>query len=276
MAILSEIRGQAIKSSWISCTCCLSGMQIDVSFLRFCKQATLQFCFTKPIMAIIILVLQPLGYYSEGNFGANRGYLYITVIYNISYSVALYGLFLFYSATKQLLSPYYPVLKFLTVKFVVFLSFWQGVALAVLEKTGAIKTYHKIPAGSIAAAYQNFIICFEMLIAAVLLRFAFPSSVYRHQRILESKGQGIALRSISKNFRQTVNPNDIVQDAIHNFSPAYQKYANALPTKENEVSSGTEEQQGTSYQVTIRSTKPKAKDAGASETTMLLDSDDEL
>ena len=31
-------------------------------------QATLQFCFTKPIMAIITLVLQPLGYYSEGNF----------------------------------------------------------------------------------------------------------------------------------------------------------------------------------------------------------------
>lgn len=275
MAILSEIRGEPIRSSWISCTCCLSGISINISFFRFCKQATLQFCFTKPIVAIITLILQPLGYYSEGNFRADRGYLYITVIYNISYTIALYGLLLFYSATRELLNPYYPVLKFLTVKFIVFLSFWQGVTLAVLEKTGAIRTYHGIQVGTIAAGYQNFIICLEMLVAAILLRFAFPSSVYRHQRILDKKGQSIALRSITKNFRQTVNPNDIVQDAIHNFSPAYQHYASAHAIKEAEFSSGTDEH-GTSYQVTIRDSVVKSKDGPISETTTLLDSDDEI
>ena len=60
------------------------------------------------------------------SFRPDRGYLYITIIYNLSYSVALYGLFLFYNATHELLNPYYPVLKFLTVKFIVFMSFWQG------------------------------------------------------------------------------------------------------------------------------------------------------
>ena len=53
-------------------------------------------------------------------------YLYITVIYNISISLALYALFMFYTATKQQLKPFDPVLKFLTVKSVVFLSYWQG------------------------------------------------------------------------------------------------------------------------------------------------------
>eukprot|EP00112_Aurelia_sp_Birch-Aquarium-sp1_P020079 Seg509.3 transcript_id=Seg509.3/GoldUCD/mRNA.D3Y31 product="Transmembrane protein 184B" protein_id=Seg509.3/GoldUCD/D3Y31 len=208
---------------------------------------------------------------------ADRGYLYITVIYNVSYTVALYGLFLFYSATKDLLSPYYPVMKFLTVKFVVFLSFWQGVALAVLEKTGAITTYQEIQSGTIAAGYQNFIICIEMLVASILLRFAFPASVYRHQRIMEGKGQGIALRSITKNFRQTVNPNDIVQDAIHNFSPAYQHYASAHAIKEVDGnSSGTDDKHTINYQVTIKDTVVKEKNAGTSETTMLLDSDDEI
>jgi hypothetical protein len=38
---------------------------------------------------------------------------------------------LFYQATKDLLSPYYPVLKFFTVKSVIFLSFWQGKKLRV-------------------------------------------------------------------------------------------------------------------------------------------------
>jgi hypothetical protein len=54
------------------------------------------------------------------------GYLYITIIYNISVSLALYALFLFYHATRDLLSAYDPVWKFLTVKSVIFLSFWQG------------------------------------------------------------------------------------------------------------------------------------------------------
>lgn len=61
-------------------------------------------------------------------------FLDITFVYNISVSLALYGLFLFYTATRDLLHPYSPVLKFLTVKSVIFLSFWQGFLLAVLGK----------------------------------------------------------------------------------------------------------------------------------------------
>lgn len=54
------------------------------------------------------------------------GYLYVTLLYNASVSLALYALTLFYFATRELLRPFEPVLKFLTVKAVVFLSFWQG------------------------------------------------------------------------------------------------------------------------------------------------------
>lgn len=62
------------------------------------------------------------------------GYLYVTIIYNISVSLALYALFLFYFATRDLLSPYSPVLKFFMVKSVIFLSFWQGEPLPSLCK----------------------------------------------------------------------------------------------------------------------------------------------
>jgi len=55
-----------------------------------------------------------------------NGYLYMAIIYNVSISLALYALFMFYCATKELLQPFDPVLKFLTVKSVVFLSYWQG------------------------------------------------------------------------------------------------------------------------------------------------------
>lgn len=294
MAILSEIRGRPIKASWLWCTCCLTGCQYTIVFLRFCKQATLQYCVIKPIMAVITLILQPLGYYSDGDWRADRGYLYITIVYNITVSLALYALFLFYQATRDLLSPYYPVLKFFTIKSVIFLSFWQGVLLAVFEKAGAIRTYHNISSGTIAAGYQNFVVCIEMFFASIALRYAFPFSIYRHQRKLDERGQGIALKSISRNLRQTINPKDIVDDAIHNFSRSYQHYANAQNLKNfNEESVYNEESaipgnNVTSYRSTVvdnlDSIRPGMQVTVLdnhgyrydNDTNTLLDSDDEF
>lgn len=112
-----------------------------------------------------------------------------------------------------------------------FSIFPSGVLLAIFEKAGVIRTYHDISAGTIAAGYQNFVVCIEMFFAAIALRYAFPYSIYRHQRKLDERGQGIALKSISRNLRQTINPKDIVDDAIHNFSRSYQHYANAQNLK---------------------------------------------
>lgn len=124
--IMSEIRGKPIRSSCLYGTCCLNGKTYTIGFLRFCKQATLQFCLVKPLMAFIIIFLQAFNHYHDGDWSPNGGYIYVTIIYNISVSLALYGLFLFYFATRDLLTPFEPVLKFCTVKSVIFLSFWQG------------------------------------------------------------------------------------------------------------------------------------------------------
>merc|ERR1719348_2564558 len=92
--IMSEIRGKPIKSSYFYCTCCLAGHSYNIGFLRFCKQGTLQFCFIKPVMSLIVIILQVKGLYQDGNWNS-PGYLPITVIYNLSISIALYALFLF-------------------------------------------------------------------------------------------------------------------------------------------------------------------------------------
>ena len=77
-------------------------------------------------MALVTLVLQAFKKYHDGDFRLDGGYLYITLIYNISISLALYGLVLFYFGTKHLLKQYDPLLKFFTIKSVIFLTFWQG------------------------------------------------------------------------------------------------------------------------------------------------------
>uniref|UniRef100_A0A8C1F3L7 Transmembrane protein 184a n=2 Tax=Cyprinus carpio carpio TaxID=630221 RepID=A0A8C1F3L7_CYPCA len=227
-AIMSEIRGKPIQSSCLYGTCCLVGINYSIGFLRFCKQATLQFCVVKPIMAVITILLQAFGKYHDGDFNVTGGYLYITIIYNISVSLALYALFLFYFATSDLLRPFEPVLKFLTIKSVIFLSFWQGMVLAILERCGVIPEAlvidgYEVGAGTVAAGWQNFIICIEMVFAAIALRYAFTSSVYREKKS-EAPENVAPMHSISSGLKETINPGDMVQDAIHNFSPAYQQY----------------------------------------------------
>ncbi|KAH0952645.1 hypothetical protein HN011_006058 [Eciton burchellii] len=227
--IMSEIRGKPIRSNCLYGTCCLVGKTYTIGFLRFCKQATLQFCLVKPVMAFVIIFLQAFGHYRDGDWSPDSGYIYITVIYNISVSLALYGLFLFYFATRDLLTPFEPVLKFCTVKSVIFLSFWQGVLLAILEKANVISPVinslgQSTSAGTVSAGYQNFLICIEMLFAAVALRYAFPFQVYAAGCVTDSRGRSVTMQSISSSLKETMNPKDIMTDAIHNFHPQYQQY----------------------------------------------------
>nr|XP_004666402.2 transmembrane protein 184A isoform X1 [Jaculus jaculus] len=227
-AIMAEIRGKPIKSSCFYGTCCLRGMSYSITFLRFCKQATLQFCIVKPSMALTTIILQAFHKYHDGDFNVHSGYLYVTLVYNASVSLALYALFLFYFATRDLLRPFEPVLKFLTIKAIIFLSFWQGMLLAILEKCGVIPEVQavdgsRVEAGTLAAGYQNFLICIEMVFASLALRCAFPCQVYAEKQ-QNSPAPPAPMQSISSGLKETISPQDIVQDAIHNFSPAYQQY----------------------------------------------------
>lgn len=69
----------------------------------------------------------------------------------------------------------------------------SGMLLAILEKCGAIPQISSadfsVGEGTVAAGYQNFIICIEMFFAAVALRHAFTYKVYMDKR-LDSYGKG--------------------------------------------------------------------------------------
>lgn len=51
------------------------------------------------------------------------------MVYNVSYSAALYGLLMFYKAIRPLLTPFKPVQKFFAVKGVIFATYWQSVVV---------------------------------------------------------------------------------------------------------------------------------------------------
>ncbi len=50
-------------------------------------QMILQYVIVKPLLAIATFVLEILSQYEEGSFSPHHGYLYITIVYNISITV---------------------------------------------------------------------------------------------------------------------------------------------------------------------------------------------
>ncbi|OEL31376.1 hypothetical protein BAE44_0007607 [Dichanthelium oligosanthes] len=111
----------------------------------------------------------------------------------------------------DLLQPYNPVPKFIIIKSVVFLTYWQGVLVFLAAKSGFIKNAEK------AAYLQNFVLCVEMLIAAIGHRFAFSYKEYAGSNARPFGGfRGSLLHAMKFN--------DFYHDTVHQFAPTYHEY----------------------------------------------------
>lgn len=60
----------------------------------------------KPILALATIILKAVGKYNEGNLRANSGYLYVSIVYNISICMALYCLAIFWMCVSDDLKPF--------------------------------------------------------------------------------------------------------------------------------------------------------------------------
>lgn len=156
--------------------CILREWYLGPDFYQAVKIGIVQYMILKPICAILAIFFQFLGVYGEGKFEWGYAYPYLALVLNFSQSWALYCLIQFYSVIKDKLSPIKPLAKFLTFKSIVFLTWWQGVIVAFLFSMGALQ-------GSLAqelkTRIQDYIICIEMGVAAVVHIYVFPAKPYK-------------------------------------------------------------------------------------------------
>ncbi|KAH8866956.1 Transmembrane protein isoform 1 [Schistosoma japonicum] len=176
--IMLELTGKTINFSILYSTCCFAGKPYTILFLRFCKIATLQYTLIKPITSFTSMILMVTKKYTVGDFGPTSGYLYLFLINNVTVTLAVYGLLLFYFANREQLKPFSPLLKFATIKSIIFFSFWQDVLFSILEWSHVITMTGGYSATLIAGIYKNLLICIELVVVAVALRYAFPYSIY--------------------------------------------------------------------------------------------------
>eukprot|EP01100_Stratorugosa_tubuloviscum_P009041 TRINITY_DN378_c2_g1_i2.p1 TRINITY_DN378_c2_g1~~TRINITY_DN378_c2_g1_i2.p1 ORF type:complete len:362 (-),score=90.66 TRINITY_DN378_c2_g1_i2:193-1278(-) len=213
--------------------CCLSPFIPNKNFFRICKALILQFVLIKPITALLAIILDHFNLYDEGHYHTNRGYLYITIIENISVSLSLYFLILFYQVTQKDLAPFKPVPKFLCVKTIVFFCFWQGVLLDLLVKFNLLKPEGEFTVQIVASSVQDFLICVEMFILSILHNFVFaviPSNEYSQFKNLQSLcdledfralcNEEVKVNPILSNIKDIVNQSDVIQDTKEVFRPS--------------------------------------------------------
>ena len=144
--------------------------EVAHSFLWQCKFAAMQFVVLKPTLTLIHWGAVLGGAEAEGAFwDPHAAAFYTTLPMNFSVGFAFYGLLKFFHATETHLAAHNPWPKFLCIKGVVFLTFWQGLVITLLARTG-------LQDAAAASSMQNFIICVEMFLASLAHAY-----VYGHQ-----------------------------------------------------------------------------------------------
>lgn len=157
--------------------CRLDPIKITPTFVRNCRICMFQFMVLKPLITVIVLILtlkDAMGSLTDVTKGAFWTYL----AYNISITIAFTALLYFYTGLHDFMAGQSPLLKFLCVKAVVFLSFWQGLFIQILASTGLLPTFSYWPPEQTADSLQAFLICVEMMFVAFAHKYCFGTQDY--------------------------------------------------------------------------------------------------
>lgn len=146
--------------------------RMNRKFLRRIKQCVLQFCFIKPLLALIELGLELAEYHFTGTSP-------LAVASVISIVIAMAALLCFYRATLESLVDHNPAQKFIAIKGVIFVAVIQGFAFNLMVNNGDIEAKYsgdevKYTATEFAHLIQGMLVSYEMVVAAVALHSAFP------------------------------------------------------------------------------------------------------
>ncbi|CAI9784144.1 unnamed protein product [Fraxinus pennsylvanica] len=149
-------------------------VRLDHKNLTLLKQWTWQFVVIRPVCSVLMIALQLLGIYPSWLSST------FTMILNVSVSLALYSLVIFYHVFAKELAPHKPLAKFLCVKGIVFFCFWQGILLDILVAMGIVKSNHFwLDVEHLQEALQNMLVVVEMVFFSLLMQYAYTAAPYR-------------------------------------------------------------------------------------------------
>lgn len=98
---------------------------MGAEYLWETKKGVANYVIARPLATAAALVADRFGAYGRGSLSPAVAYPYIAFATNCSQMWALYCLVMFFRAFRDELAPIRPLAKFVCIKAVVFLTFWQ-------------------------------------------------------------------------------------------------------------------------------------------------------
>ncbi|KAJ2621868.1 hypothetical protein GGI26_003711 [Coemansia sp. RSA 1358] len=145
------------------------------------KWGILQYVIISPLDTIITIITHALGVYCPDSMRPKYAHLWIAIIDFISISVAMYALISLYRVIKDDIAKQKPFLKFIAIKAIVFLTFWEGFIISWLGSNNihVIKGTKYWTKDNVVDGLTALVICIEMIIFAALFIKAFPVGEYK-------------------------------------------------------------------------------------------------
>ncbi|KAI1105829.1 DUF300-domain-containing protein [Jackrogersella minutella] len=137
------------------------------------------YCFIRVAMTITAVVTQYYEKYCESSNSPVFAHIWVIAIECVAVTIAMYCVIQFYVQLREPLSEHKPFLKVLAIKLVIFLSFWQTIAISL-----GTSTLHIVSANAVLAypdlkvGIPSLMLCVEMALFSILHLWAFPYSPY--------------------------------------------------------------------------------------------------
>ncbi|KAJ1724317.1 hypothetical protein LPJ53_001400 [Coemansia erecta] len=175
----SMLRAQGLK--WAFPFNCIRMRPIsDRSFILL-KWGILQYVIISPLNTLVTIIAHANGVYCPDSMRPKYAHFWVAVIDFVSISVAMYALISLYRVIKDDIKENKPLLKFIAIKGIVFVTFWEGFIISWLGSNNiqVIKGTKYWSTDNVVEGLTALIICIEMVVFAALFIKAFPYQQYK-------------------------------------------------------------------------------------------------
>ncbi|EGG12620.1 uncharacterized protein MELLADRAFT_41419 [Melampsora larici-populina 98AG31] len=158
--------------------CCWRYRPSKPYFLHTTKWLVLQYCIFRPLITIVAIICEAHHVLCPQQYSVFFAQAYLEAFDFVVFSIALYGLIVFYTVTKDHLKGRSPLAKFLTIKGIVFFTFYQGFVFSILEKHGVIRGSQYWTATNVSEGLQALCTTVEMVAFSIIMIFSFSWKPY--------------------------------------------------------------------------------------------------
>ncbi|KAI0406908.1 organic solute transporter Ostalpha-domain-containing protein [Xylaria palmicola] len=183
---LQPIKPWLIPVNWFAKCCggqrgCWRTPKSGLTWFNIVWVGVYQYCFIRVAMTIVAVVTQHFDRYCESSNSPLFAHVWVIAIEAVAVTIAMYCLLQYYSQFRQPLAEHKLGLKVLAIKLVVFLSFWQTIAisLATSSTLHLVSPTEKIAYPDLKVGIPSLLLCVEMALFAILHVWSFPYAQYK-------------------------------------------------------------------------------------------------